>query len=65
MSKIYIAYDARGEFDTDDAEALVATDNLADARKIAEHWDGVVYSYDEDGKELINETRIYFEETTP
>lgn len=65
MSKIYIAYDARGEFDTDDAQVLVATSNLHEALEIAKQWDGVVYSYDEKGKELINETRIYFEETTP
>ena len=54
--KQYIVYDSRALVDTDDAHIYTVEDTLEDAIKEAKECNGVVFSYDVDGKNLINET---------
>ena len=54
--KKYIVYDFRAITNTDDATIISVEDTLEDAIKEAEDsFGGVIYSYDEDGENLINE----------
>ena len=54
--KKYIIYDYRALTNTDDATVISVEDTLEDAIKEAEDdFGGVIYSYDVDGENLINE----------
>jgi len=54
--KKYVIYDYRALKNTDDATVISVENTLEDAIKEAEDdFGGVIYSYDVDGENLINE----------
>lgn len=60
MKNLWIVYDGRAEDgDTDEASVYVTANSLKEAKKwVREDFnDGVIFRYDIQGKELVNETR--------
>lgn len=47
MSRVYILYDGRAEYDTDDATVVDTADSLEEALGVSEGYDYVCYSYAE------------------
>jgi hypothetical protein len=45
--RVYVVYDARAEYDVDEAMVLFACDSLDEARKYRKHFSGdcVIYTY--------------------
>ncbi len=56
--KLYVVYDGKPENPLD-AEILLTTEDRQAAIAQAQEFGGIVYAYDNEGEDLLNETFIY------